>query len=90
MKKKILFVMPSLSAGGAEKSLVNLLSQFDFDKFEVNLILFNNSGLFLRFVPEKVKLLEMSPSYLTFSQKLNKSVWNFIREKHINLAYARL
>ena len=30
MKKNLLFVMPSLAAGGGEKSLVNLLSQIDY------------------------------------------------------------
>ena len=30
--KKILFVMPSLDSGGAEKSLVNLLNIIDYKK----------------------------------------------------------
>lgn len=39
MKKKILFVMSSLRGGGAERGLVNLLSLFDFERYEVDLIL---------------------------------------------------
>ena len=30
--KKILFVMPALNGGGAEKSLVNLLNLIDYKK----------------------------------------------------------
>ena len=31
--KNILFVMPSLGSGGAEKSLVNLLNLIDYEKY---------------------------------------------------------
>ena len=35
MKKDILFIIPSLSTGGGEKSLVNLLEQIDYSKYNV-------------------------------------------------------
>ena len=35
MKKDILFIIPSLGAGGGEKSLINLLTQIDFDKYNL-------------------------------------------------------
>ena len=41
MKKKIVFVIPSLDAGGGEKSLVNLLNCIDFNQYDVDLILLN-------------------------------------------------
>ena len=50
MKKNLLFVMPSLSAGGGEKSLVNLLSQIDYDSYNVDLLLFNKKGVFIEFI----------------------------------------
>lgn len=56
-KKKILFVNYSLHSGGIEKSLVTLLSLFDYEKYEVDLQLFANTGLFLSRVPEQVHLL---------------------------------
>lgn len=60
MKKKILFVIDSLNSGGAEKSLVSLLSLLDFELYEVDLILFNREGLYLPLVPKQVKILEIS------------------------------
>ena len=39
-KKKILFLNFSLHSGGIEKSLVTLLSLFDYDRYEVDLQLF--------------------------------------------------
>lgn len=41
MKNKLLFVIYSLSFGGAEKSLVNLLDELDYDKFDVDLYIFD-------------------------------------------------
>ena len=39
--------MPSLQAGGAEKCLVNLLNEFDYNKYDVDLLLLNKTGIFL-------------------------------------------
>ena len=58
-KRKIIFVIVSLYGGGAEKSLINLLHEFDYEKYEVDLILFKKEGLFLNQVPEQVNLLEI-------------------------------
>jgi len=57
MKKKLLFVIESLAAAGAEKSLVTLLSLIDYDKYEVDLQLFSFGGEFERYLPKEVKLL---------------------------------
>ena len=40
MKKKILIAIDSLTSGGAEKSLISLLTLFDYDKYDVDLLLF--------------------------------------------------
>ena len=37
MKKKVLFLIPNLSHGGAERVLVNLVNNLDQDKFDVTL-----------------------------------------------------
>ena len=59
MKKKLLFVMESLGIGGAEKSLVTLLSQLDYSKYEVDLFLFQIKGEFLYLIPPEVNLLKV-------------------------------
>ncbi|WKA50212.1 glycosyltransferase [Planococcus liqunii] len=38
MKKNVLFLINSLSVGGAEKVLINLLNNIDYEKFNVSLI----------------------------------------------------
>lgn len=57
MKKSFLFVVNSLELGGAEKSLVSLLTAFDYDKYDVDLLMFNPGGVFLKLVPENVRIL---------------------------------
>lgn len=63
MKKKILFVIDSLNSGGAEKSLISLLSLLDFTIYEVDLLVFNKKGLYVPLVPKEVNFLEIPKYY---------------------------
>lgn len=56
--KKILFVIPTMRMGGAEKSLVNLLNSMDLSEREVDLILFEKDGELLESIPEEVNVIE--------------------------------
>lgn len=68
MKKKLLFVIDSLHSGGAEKSLISLLSILDYTRFDVDILLFNKEGLYLPLVPKQVRILEV-PEYFRYKQK---------------------
>ena len=57
MKKKVLFVMSSLRNGGAERSLINLLQLFDYNLYDVDLLLFQQEGMFLNQLPKEVNLI---------------------------------
>lgn len=70
MKKKLLFVIESLVAAGAEKSLVTFLSLLDYDRYEVDLQLFSYGGEFERYLPKEVNLLPP----LDYTLFLNKSI----------------
>lgn len=67
MKKDILFVIPSLDAGGAEKSLISLLSVIDYSLYNVDLILLNKKGLFLNLLPNQVNILDIEGDYKLFT-----------------------
>lgn len=58
MKKKLLIVMMNLNNGGAERSLVNFLQLCDYDRYDIDLLLFKKEGMFLEQVPIKVNMLE--------------------------------
>ncbi len=67
-KKKVLFIMESLRIGGAEKSLLTILSMLDYEKYDVDLFLFEPEGDFIEFLPREVNLLKSSENYKIFSQ----------------------
>lgn len=90
MKKKLLFIIPSLSAGGGEKSLVTLLSQLDYSRYEVDLFLLHHEGLFMEFLPREVRLLPLSETYRSFARPLPESVLRFAKSGRIRLAVHRL
>jgi glycosyltransferase involved in cell wall biosynthesis len=54
-KQKMLFLIPSLRGGGAERTLINLLNNIDYNKFEIDLCLVLNKGEHKGFVHENVK-----------------------------------
>lgn len=56
-KKNILFVINSLHCGGAEKSLISMLTTFDYAKYNVDLQMFNPQGMFLDLLPKEVNVL---------------------------------
>lgn len=62
MKKQLLFVIDSLTCGGAEKSLVTLLNLIDYSKFDVDLMMFKRGGAFESSVPENVHII-LAPHY---------------------------
>lgn len=68
MKKRILFVIESLAAAGAEKSLVTFLSVLDKDRFDIDLQLFAYGGEFERYLPSEVNLLPPL-DYIQFANK---------------------
>ncbi|MGG0185168.1 glycosyltransferase [Bacillus rhizoplanae] len=90
MKKNLLFVMPSLSAGGGEKSLVNLLSQIDYKLYNVDLFLFSKTGIFLNSIPKEVNVLSFSNNYEIFTNRLTNSIVKFLKDGQVSLAYSRL
>lgn len=71
MKKRIIFVIDSLVAAGAEKSLVTFLSILDYTRFDVDLQLFGYGGEFERYIPQSVSLLPP----LEYTQFTAKSIF---------------
>lgn len=75
--KDILFVIDSLTCGGAEKSLISLLNNIDYSIYNVDLLLIKKGGDFEKFIPKEVNLLEV-PNYFKF---LNKKYKGTIQSK---------
>nr|WP_207627744.1 MULTISPECIES: glycosyltransferase [Bacillaceae] len=86
MKKRILITSFDLAIGGVERSLIGLLSQIDYTKYDVDLMLFKHEGEFLSFLPTGPKLLPELPSYTTFRMPITQ----IAKEGHYPIALSRV
>ena len=91
MKKKILIVSSSLSTGGLEKTLINLCDNFDYEKYEVDLYLFNDGRDLINKLNKNANLLQDSPYYsLVYNKPFGFSVKSLIKQKKLGLALYRI
>lgn len=56
-KKKLLFLCGNMNIGGVQKSLLSLLSLLDYEKYEVDLLLIQKGGIFMKYIPKQVNIL---------------------------------
>lgn len=57
--KNILFIMPDLPSGGAEKLLIDILKRIDTDIYNVSLLLEYRQGIYLNDIPSSVEILSI-------------------------------
>lgn len=77
MRKSILFVINSLGCGGAEKSLLSLLSLLDYDKYDVTLQMFRRGGMFEELLPPEVHIRKELDYTAFCSQSMAKQMLSF-------------
>lgn len=56
MKKTVLFINGHLDTGGCERSLVDVLKNMDYEKYEVDLLLLEHTGDYFEEIPKKVNV----------------------------------
>ncbi|WP_066067721.1 glycosyltransferase [Neobacillus soli] len=56
MKIKLLFMLINMNVGGTEKALLNMLSEIPKDKFDVTILMLEEYGGFLNFIPKEVNI----------------------------------
>ena len=78
---KMLVIMPSLTSGGAERSLINFLSELKEHYSNVDLLLFQQKGLFYNLIPNSINViatpLEMDLLYGPFKNIFKHIKKNF-------------
>ena len=57
MKKTILFINGHLDAGGCERSLIDVLKNMDYEKYEVDLLLLEHFGDYSDEIPKEVNVV---------------------------------
>lgn len=86
MKKNILISIYDMEIGGVERSLINMLESFDFNKYDVDLLICNHAGDFMNLIPMTVNILPEVDEYTVF----RKSIIQCIREGNIRTSIIRM
>lgn len=86
MGKKILIVSHSMEIGGAERSLLGLLSALDPQKVEIDLFLLRHEGELYEYIPSYVNVLPEVPAYTVLARPMKTT----LREGYFLLTAARL
>ena len=76
--KKIIIVFREMQIGGSTTSLLSLLNEIDYSKYEVDLLLLNKNGSLLSAIPEQVHILDSAyNSRLPYKIRKRLSIRNF-------------
>jgi len=86
MKKKLLIVSHALELGGAERSLIGLLSALDPTLCDIDLFLLRHEGELMGEIPSYVHLLPEVPAYTVLARPMKDT----LREGHVLLTGARV
>lgn len=106
VKNKILFIIESMSGGGAELVLLNIINHLDTDHYDITLFLCRNEGIYLNDIKKEIKIKHFLPKEPTgiinrriiYSLKKrafniflkSKKIKNIILKEHYDLAIAFL
>ena len=85
MKKKIFIFSHAMEIGGAERSLIEMLNCFDYERFDVDLFLLRHQGDWLNEIPEEVNLLPEIHQYTG----LMTPIVNLLKEKKYGVLFGR-
>lgn len=72
--RKIFITAHSMEIGGAERSLLGLLENIDYKKYQVDLFLLRHSGELITSVPKEVNLLPECLSYSTMGIPIREAL----------------
>lgn len=86
MGKKIIIISHSLEVGGAERSLIGLLSSLNPKKVEIDLFLLRHEGELYSQIPPYVNIIPEVPAYTVLARPMKKT----FKEGHYLLTSARL
>jgi glycosyltransferase involved in cell wall biosynthesis len=84
--KNVLIASFDMEVGGVERSLINMLQSFDYNNYNVDLMLYRHKGNFMKLLKGKFNILDEIEEYTAF----RKSILEIFKDKKINLAVARI
>jgi glycosyltransferase involved in cell wall biosynthesis len=70
MKKKIIFMLINMNVGGTEKALLNMISEFPEEEYDITILMLEEYGGFLNRIPREVHI-EYVTGYKNMKDVLN-------------------
>lgn len=74
MTKKVLIASFDMEVGGVERSLITMLNHFDYERFNVDLMLYSHTGDFMDSIPKTPHLLDELLPYKTFRMSISQTL----------------
>ncbi|RDI45717.1 glycosyltransferase [Falsibacillus pallidus] len=84
--KNILIASFDMEVGGVERSLISMLNNFDYESYQVDLMLYSHTGDFMNLLPLQTNLLPEIKKYKTF----RLSIKEMISKGELSIAFVRL
>lgn len=92
-RKKVLFLLPSLTGGGAERVFTTLLRHLDRTRFEPHLALLQAQGAYMGDIPKDVPIHDLNVSRVRYAlPKILRMIWKMRPQTilatmgHLNIA----
>ena len=84
--ERILTSSFDMEIGGVERSLISMLDNFDYENYDVDLMLYSHSGDLMKLLPNKPNLLSENKKYKTFRLSIGQT----LKRGNIAITIARL
>lgn len=84
--KNILISSFDMEIGGVERSLISMLNNFDYESYNIDLMLYSHTGDFMELLPDKPNLLKEDKAYKTFRM----SIKDVFKNRKIGIGLARI
>lgn len=66
-KKRILFFLPFMNGGGAERVILTLLTHLDKERYEPILVMMKKEGRYLSLIPDDIEVVDLQASQARFA-----------------------
>ena len=95
MKKKVLFLIPNLMHGGAEKVLVNLVNNLSQDKYDITVQTLFDVGVHKKALKPHIRYRSVFPREFRGNNRLlqlfpAKLLWKWMVREHYDVAVSYL
>lgn len=84
--RNVLIASYDMEVGGVERSLAGMLDEFDYNQFDIDLMLYRHKGDFMNLLSDKANLLGEIPEYASFRKSINET----LKEKQLPIGISRV